>query len=56
MPDGPITWDNIEGLTDEERALFKMVIQVDDLRTNTIERTTVNGVVLPTIRNGVVER
>lgn len=54
--DAAVTWDNIEGLTPEERALFKMMVASDDLSTTTITGSSMNGVRLPDIVNGKVRR
>jgi len=56
MADGPITWDNIKGLTEEERRLYKMMLAVGDLRGSTLRGNVVNGVRLPDVIDGVVVR
>lgn len=57
MTDAPITWDNIEGLTDEEREAGKALLSTPDLRGVTLGAgNESNGVALPQIVNGVVQR
>jgi hypothetical protein len=55
-PDTPITWDNIPGLTDEERLAGRAMLQVPDLRGITIDGNVVDGIAVPRIVNGVVQR
>lgn len=56
MTDEPITWDNIEGLTDNERRLYKTMLSTNDLRGTTLRGNRVNGVLLPDVVNGKVQR
>ena len=56
MSDEPITWDNIPGLTDKEREYAKRGFSIDDLRRHVIRGSVIDGVRLPDIVNGVVER
>jgi hypothetical protein len=56
MSDEPITWDNIPGLTDEERRAGRNLLAIDDLRSVTLEGNTVNGVKIPPMVYGVVVR
>lgn len=56
MSNGPITWENIPGLTDEERRLGASAFQVDDLSTVTLRNSKIDGTLLPDIVNGVVQR
>lgn len=53
MSDEPLTWDNIPGLTDEERRAGRALMNIDDLRSITLENAEANGVKLPPIVNGV---
>lgn len=52
----PITWQNIPGLTDEERGLYASAFSIDDLSTQSLSGIVVNGKKLPAIKNGVVQR
>lgn len=56
MSDTPLTWDNIPGLTEKERKAGRAALDIDDLRSATIEGLVANGVALPPIVNGVVVR
>ncbi|MCW2165046.1 hypothetical protein B0I12_002201 [Microbacterium hydrothermale] len=56
MAGGPITLDNIEGLTEKERALYKQGFNFGDLTNTTVTGPVVNGVKLPDIINGKVVR
>lgn len=56
VSDQPLTWDNIPGLTDEERAAGRKFLEIHDLRAVTLEGNVVDGVTLPPIVNGVVVR
>ncbi|MBT2497126.1 hypothetical protein J7E45_16055 [Microbacterium sp. ISL-59] len=56
MQDEPLTWDNVPGLSDDERRIGRSLIEVPDLRMITIEGVSADGVFLPPIVNGVVIR